>query len=115
LRFAGRGTGDGAKLANCGNGEKEKFGEKGRESPPPPRFGGFSDGFDTGEVQGGTFESVEALVSPGLGFDSELPASEGLCVCTAGGWVADVGVGGICCDWVDVLEAEVVALRLLFG
>ena len=44
-------------------------------------------------------ESVgSARVSPGLGFDSEVPASEGLCVCTDGGCVADVGVGGIGCE-----------------
>jgi len=34
FRFAGRGTGDGARLANCGSGENEKFGLKGRARPP---------------------------------------------------------------------------------
>jgi hypothetical protein len=116
LRFAGRGTGDGAKLANCGNGEKEKFGEKGRASPPPLRFGGFSEVFWTGDVQAGPLDSVEALLpSPGLGFDSEVPASEGLCVRTAGGWVANVGVGGMGCDCAGAFADEMVALRLLFG
>lgn len=116
MRFAGRGTGDGAKLANCGNGEKEKFGEKGRARPPPLRLGGFSELFGTGGVQGGKLESVGALVSPGLEFDSEVSLSEGLCICTAGGrCVANVGVGGRCCDWADALEEEMVALRLLFG
>jgi hypothetical protein len=35
LRCADRGTGDGARLANCGSGENEKFGLKGRPRPPP--------------------------------------------------------------------------------
>lgn len=35
LRCAARGTGDGARLANCGSGENEKFGLNGRARPPP--------------------------------------------------------------------------------
>lgn len=61
------------------------------------------------------FESAGTdLVSPGLPFVSEVPASDGLWVCTTGGCVTDVGVGGICCGCVGAFTAEVVALRLLF-
>lgn len=116
MRFAGREIGDGAKLANCGKGEKEKFGEKGRASPPPLGFGGFSDVLGNGGVYGGALESVgRALVSPGLGFDSEVPASEDRCVFTVAEWVAKIGVGGMGCDWITGFVDEVVALRLLFG
>lgn len=50
LRFAVRGTGDGARLANCGSGENEKFGEKGRASPPPLALGGFKELLGNGGV-----------------------------------------------------------------
>jgi hypothetical protein len=50
LRFAVRGTGDGAKLANCGNGENVKFGENGRARPPPLEFGGIRELFGNGGV-----------------------------------------------------------------
>jgi hypothetical protein len=43
FRFAARGTGDGARLANCGSGEKEKFGLNGMVRPEPLVLGGFSD------------------------------------------------------------------------
>lgn len=96
LRCAGRGTGDGARLANCGNGENEKFGLNGRPRPPPwllldPLFvfdilivlllgGGVNGGW-------GGFVGPLTLVSPGLGFEdvSERPASEGLEVLMVGG------------------------------
>ena len=48
LRFAVRGTGDGAKLASCGNGENVKFGENGRLSPLPFVFGPFPELFGSG-------------------------------------------------------------------
>lgn len=35
LRFAGRGTGDGARLAKCGSGENEKLGLNGMLRPDP--------------------------------------------------------------------------------
>jgi hypothetical protein len=115
LRFAGRGTGDGARLANCGNGEKEKLGENGRASAPPLVCGGFSELLGKGGVKGGILVSVgRVLLSPGLGLDSAVPASEGLCVCRIGGCVADVGVGGIGLEY-GVFVEEVVALLLLLG
>jgi hypothetical protein len=86
LRFAGRGTGDGARLANCGNGEKEKLGENGRASAPPLVCGGFSELLGKGGMKDSILVSVGRVpLSPGLGLDSAVPASEGLCVCRIGG------------------------------
>lgn len=39
--LAARDTGDGARLANCGSGEKEKLGLNGRARPPALVLGGF--------------------------------------------------------------------------
>jgi hypothetical protein len=104
LRCAARGTGDGARLANCGSGEKEKFGLNGSARPPGwplpvPLLvlGRFSVLLFGGGVKGGCggFVGPLTLVSPGLGFEvvSERPASEGREVFTVGGYVVDVGVG----------------------
>jgi hypothetical protein len=41
LSFAARATGEGAKLANWGSGEKEKFGLYGMLRPEPVVVGGF--------------------------------------------------------------------------
>lgn len=114
-RFADRGTGDGAKLANWGSGENVKFGENGRARPLPFEFGSVSELFCRGGVYGGIDASVPtALVSHGLGLESDVPASERLC--GIDGCVAEVGVGsgGACCDC-DVAGFEVVARRFLFG
>jgi hypothetical protein len=79
-------------------------------------LGGFSELLGNGGVNGGKLDSVgKALVSPGLGFDAVVPASEGLCLRASGGSVADVGVGGMGCGCDGAFVAEVVALRLLFG
>lgn len=119
-RFAVRGTGDGARLANCGSGENEKFGLNGMVRPEPLVFGRFRDPWLGGGVCGGTECPAAgrlALFSPGLAFEllSEVPASEGLDLRITGGWVADVGVGsGGGCDCVEIFEAAV-DLRFLFG
>lgn len=111
-------TGDGARLANCGSGEKEKFGEKGRTRPLPFMLGILSELLCSGGVKGGREDSGRcALASPGLGLDSVVPASEGRC--TMSGCVADVGVASGGADWVwgvaFVLLFVVVARRRLFG
>jgi hypothetical protein len=82
-RVASRGAGDGARLANCGRGEKEKVGLNGRVRPP------VLDGRDV--VGGGRF----ALVSLGLGCEavSDILASDAREALTLGGYVPDVGVG----------------------
>ena len=125
LRFAARGTGDGARLANCGSGENEKFGLNGRARPPPwplpvplVVLGMFIVLLFGGGVKGGRGGLVGplALVSPGLGFEvvSERPASEGRDVLTVGGYVVDVGVGRGA-DCICGVTFELVALRLLLG
>jgi hypothetical protein len=43
FRFATRGTGEGAKLANCGSGEKEKLGLNGIARLAPLAFGRFRE------------------------------------------------------------------------
>jgi hypothetical protein len=50
FRFAVRGTGDGAKLANCGSGENEKLGLKGMVRPVPLVLGGFNEPLFRGGV-----------------------------------------------------------------
>lgn len=117
MRFAARGTGDGARLANWGRGEKEKLGENGRARPLPLALGRVSELLCGGGVKGGRLElGGRALVSHGLGLESEVPASEGLDVCKMGGCVADVGVGsgGAGCGC-DIAFEVVVALRFLVG
>tara|TARA_R110002003_G_scaffold448_14_gene19933 strand:+ start:6514 stop:6684 length:171 start_codon:yes stop_codon:yes gene_type:complete len=43
FKVAARGTGEGAKLANCGSGEKEKLGLNGIARPAPLAFGRFRE------------------------------------------------------------------------
>jgi hypothetical protein len=119
LRFAARGTGEGARLAHCGIGGNEKLGLNGIAGPAPLAFGKFREPWFGGGVNGGIVELVGPLdfVSPGLGleFVSEVPASDGLDSRITGGCVAEVGVGrGGGCDCMDDLVATV-DLRFLLG
>lgn len=64
------GRGDGAKLANCGSGEKEKLGEKGRLKAEELLSGTLRDAVATGGVRGGA-GGCAGLVS----VDSEIRGS----------------------------------------
>jgi hypothetical protein len=121
FRFAARATGDGAKLANWGSGEKEKLGLYGMFSPEVVAVGGFKEVWLGGGVYGGIeglFGRLALLsLGPGLGleFVSEVAASDALCSRMRGGCFAEVGVGrGGGCDCIDNFVV-VVDLRFLFG
>lgn len=84
LRSTARGTGDGARLANCGSGENEKFGLSGIVRPELLlMFGRFKElccGGGGVKARNEEFVGMLGLVSLGLGFEltSDKPALEGL-------------------------------------
>jgi hypothetical protein len=119
LSLAARDTGDGAKLANWGRGEKEKLGLYGMARLEAVVLGTVRAMSFGGGVKGGIKDGFDAVILVSLGlwfeFGSDWPASEGLVLRIAGGWVAEVGVGNgggyVCVDVFLVM----VGLRLFLG